>query len=181
MTYQQPPAAPKRAPFAFRLALATWVIAEAAAFIGLAYLIGVIPTILIAVGTTVLGVALVTNAGKKSFRSARDYLNSGGDPSRELPNGYAIAGALCLIIPGFVTDLIGLLLLFPPTRLLFRGLGRWIAASAPVMRFGGGDVIDGEVIDERSADDTRTGGRDADAPVKYGDTKNGPRSIDPGP
>ncbi|MFG3342023.1 FxsA family protein [Glycomyces sp. NPDC048151] len=171
MTYQQPPAAPKRAPFAFRLALALWVIAEAAAFIGLVYLIGLFFTILIAVGTTVLGVALVTNAGKKSFASARDYLNSGGDPTRELPNGYALAGAVCLIIPGFVTDLVGLLLLFPPTRLLFRGVGRWLARSAPVMNFGGADVIDGEVIDER----------DADEPVKYGDTKNGPRSIDPGP
>jgi UPF0716 protein FxsA len=173
VTYQQPPAAPKRAPFAFRLALAIWVIAEAAAFFGLAYLVGIFYTVLIAVGTTVLGVALMTSAGKKSFRAARDYLNSGGDPSRELPNGYALAGALCLIIPGFVTDFIGLLLLFPPTRLLFRGLGRWIAASAPVMRFGGGNVIDGEVIDERDYE--------SDEPVKYGDTKNGPRSIDPGP
>jgi UPF0716 protein FxsA len=184
VTYQQqPPAAPKRAPLAFRLALAAWVIAEAAAFFGLAYLIGFFYTILIAVGTTVLGVVLVTNAGKKSFRAARDYLNSGGDPTRELPNGYVIAGAVCLIIPGFVTDFVGLLLFFPPTRLIFRGLGRWLAASAPVMRFGGGDVIDGEVIDERSAGDVRTGERgfDADAPVKYGDTKNGPRSIDPGP
>jgi UPF0716 protein FxsA len=125
------------------------------------------------VGTTALGIALVGYVGRKSFRAARDYLNSGGDPSRELPNGYALAGAVCLIVPGFVTDLIGLLLLFPPTRLLFRGLGRWLAASAPVMRFGGGSVIDGEVIDERNFD--------ADAPVKYGDAKNGPRSIDPGP
>ena len=188
MTYQQPPAAPKRAPFAFRLALALWVIAEAAAFIGLVYLIGLFFTILVFIGTTVLGVFLAVNSGRKSFASARDYLNSGGDPTRELPNGYALAGAVCLIIPGFVTDFIGLLLLFPPTRLLFRGLGRWLAASAPVMRFGGGSVIDGEVIDERSAGDMRTGerdahgpGRDADDPIKYGDTKNGPRSIDPGP
>ncbi|MBO3732298.1 FxsA family protein [Glycomyces niveus] len=173
MTYQQPPAAPKRAPFAFRLALALWVIAEAAAFFGLAYLIGFFYTVLVFVGTTALGIALVGYVGRKSLRAARDYLNSGGDPSRELPNGYALAGAVCLIVPGFVTDFIGLLLLFPPTRLLFRGLGRWLAASAPVMRFGGGDVIDGEVISERDLD--------PDAPVKYGDAKNGPRSIDPGP
>ncbi|MDA1360227.1 FxsA family protein [Glycomyces luteolus] len=182
MTYQ-PPAAPKRAPLAFRIALASWVIAEAAAFFGLAYLIGFLYTVLIFVGTSFLGIALVQYVGKKSFAAARDYLNSGGDPSRELPNGYALAGAVCLIVPGFVTDFVGLLLLFPPTRLLFRGLGRWLAASAPVMRFGGGDIIDGEVIDERSADGYGTGERgfDADEPVKYGDTKNGPRSIDPGP
>ena len=171
MTHQQPPAPAKRAPSALRLALAVWVVAEAAAFFGLAYLIGFGYTLLIFIGTTFLGVALIQYVGAKSFRAARDYLNSGGDPSRELPNGYALAGAVCLIIPGFVTDLIGLLLLFPPTRLIFRGLGRWIAARAPVMRFGGGEVIDGEVIDER----------DSDAPVKYSDKENGPRSIDQGP
>jgi UPF0716 protein FxsA len=172
VTYQQPPAAPKRAPFALRLALAVWLVSEAAAFFGLAYVIGIGYTILVSIGTSVLGVLLVRYVGAKSFRAARDYLNSGGDPSRELPNGYAIAGAVCLIVPGFVTDFIGLLLLFPPTRLIFRGLGRWIAARAPVMRFGGGgEFIDGEVVEER--DDT-----DPDAPVKY---DNGPRSIDQGP
>ena len=41
MTYQQPPAAPKRAPFALRLALAVWVVSEAAAFIALASFIGI--------------------------------------------------------------------------------------------------------------------------------------------
>lgn len=172
MTYQQPPTARKRAPFALRLALAVWVVSEAAAFIALASFIGIGYTILVSIGTSILGVVLVWYVGAKSFRAARDYLNSGGDPSRELPNGYAIAGAICLIVPGLVTDFIGLLLLFPPTRLLFRGLGRWIAARAPVMRFGGGDVIDGEVIDDRDAV------ADPDAPVKY---DNGPRSIDQGP
>nr|WP_255671830.1 FxsA family protein [Glycomyces amatae] len=153
--------------------MAVWVVAEAAAFIGLAYLIGLFYTILIFIGTSFLGVALVGYVGAQSFRSARDYLNSGGDPSRELPKGkgYALAGAVCLIVPGFVTDLAGLLLLFPPTRFVFRGLGRWIAARTPPMRFGGTDVIDGEVIEER----------DADAPRRYGPEGGGrgPRSIDP--
>ncbi len=176
MTHQYPPQAPKRAPFALRLALAVWVVSEAAAFFGLAYLIGFGYTLLIFIGTSFLGVALVQYVGAKSFRAARDYLNSGGDPSRELPNGYALAGAFCLIIPGFVTDLAGLLLLFPPTRFIFRGLGRWIAARTPVMRFGG-NVIDGEVIDERSTGDYLDDFPD-DEPRRY---DNGPRSIDQGP
>ncbi|WP_157974992.1 FxsA family protein [Glycomyces dulcitolivorans] len=175
MTHQQPPQAPKRAPFALRLALAVWVVSEAAAFFGLAYLIGIGYTLMIFIGTSFLGVALIQYVGAKSFRAARDYLNSGGDPSRELPNGYALAGAFCLIIPGFVTDLIGLLLLFPPTRFVFRGLGRWIAARTPQMRFGG-DVIDGEVVDER--DYVETPDFPDDEPRRY---DNGPRSIDQGP
>jgi UPF0716 protein FxsA len=187
VTHQQPSEAPRRVPFALRLALAVWVVSEAAAFIGLAYLIGVLYTILIFIGTSFLGVALVGYVGAKSFQAARDYLDSGGDPSRELPKGkgYALAGAVCLIAPGFVTDLVGLLLLFPPTRFVFRGLGRWLAARTPPMRFGrgGADVIDGEVIGERDADVRGPGERDADA-RRYGRTpgdENGPRPIDQGP
>ncbi|WP_158299877.1 FxsA family protein [Glycomyces paridis] len=170
MTYHQPPRAPARAPFALRLALAVWVVSEAAAFFGLVYLIGLFYTILVFIGTTVLGAVLVRYTGAKSLRAARDYLNSGGDPARELPNGYALAGAVCLAAPGFVTDLVGLLLLFPPTRALFRGLGRRLAASVPTVRFGGGDVIDGEVIAERDEPVRRDPG--------HGE---GPRSIDQGP
>ncbi len=159
MTQRREPHA-ARAPYAIRVALAVWIVAESAAFIGLTYLIGVFYTLLIFFGTSVLGVALLQYVGARSFRAARDYLNSGGDPSREMPNGYAAAGAFCLIVPGFVTDLIGLLLLFPPTRLLFRGLGRYIASRTPPVRFGGGDgdVIEGEVLDERDAGPGREGG-----------------------
>lgn len=153
MTQRSEPNAPIRAPYPLRIALAAWIVAEAAAFIGLVYLVGILYTLLIFFGTSVIGVALLQYVGARSLRAARDYLNSGGDPAREMPNGYAAAGAFCLIVPGFVTDLIGLLLLFPPSRLLFRGLGRYIAARTPPMRFGpdGGDVIDGEVLDERDA------------------------------
>ncbi|WP_051393462.1 FxsA family protein [Glycomyces arizonensis] len=160
MTQRREPNAPARAPYPLRVALAVWIVAEAAAFIGLAYLVGVVYTLLIFFGTSLLGAALIWRVGAKSFRAARDYLNSGGDPTRETPNGYAVAGAVCLCIPGFVTDLLGLLLLFPPTRLLFRGLGRYLAARTPTMRFGGGgDVIEGEVLDERDADPKPDPGR----------------------
>lgn len=145
--HREPHAA--RAPYPIRAGLAVWIIAESAAFIGLAYLIGVFYTLLVFFGTSLVGGILLRYVGARSLRAARDYLNSGGDPSREMPNGYAVAGAFCLIVPGFVTDLIGLLLLFPPTRLLFRGLGRSIASRTPPVRFGrGGDVIEGEVLDE---------------------------------
>ncbi|GAB3658494.1 FxsA family protein [Glycomyces tarimensis] len=150
MTQRREPNAPVRAPYPLRVALAVWIVAEAAAFFGLVSLIGVGYTLLAFIATSFIGVALIQYVGAKSFRAARDYLNSGG--TREMPNGYAVAGAVCLIVPGFVTDLVGLLLLFPPSRLLFRGLGRYIASRTPPVRFGrGGGVIDGEVLDERDS------------------------------
>ncbi|WP_199042435.1 FxsA family protein [Glycomyces salinus] len=166
MTYQ-PPVKPPRAPYPIRLALAAWVVAEAAAFFGLAYLIGFGYTILIFVATTFVGFGVLQYAGAKSLAAAREYFNSGGDPARQPQGGYAVAGAICLIVPGLVTDLVGLLLLFPPTRIIFRGLGRYLAARTPTVNFGprGEDVIDGEVIDERGTDTDR------------GDEK-GPRSIE---
>ncbi len=170
MTQRREPNAPIRAPYALRVALAVWIVAEAAAFIAVAHFIGVVYTLLLFIGTSFIGVALIQYVGARSFRAARDYLNSGGDPSREMPNGYAVAGAVCLIVPGFVTDLIGLLLLFPPTRPLFRGLGRYLAAKAPPMRFGRrDDVIEGEVLDERDVDPEQ-GPRDGPGP-------DGPRPL----
>ena len=147
MTQRREPHA-VRAPYPIRVALAVWIIAESAAFLGLVYLIGLLYTLLIFFGTSLIGGVLLRYVGARSLRAARDYLNSGGDPSREMPNGYAVAGAFCLIVPGFVTDLIGLLLIFPPARPLFRGLGRYIASRTPPVRFGRGDVIEGEVLDE---------------------------------
>ncbi|GAB3234021.1 membrane protein FxsA [Glycomyces halotolerans] len=154
MTHSRTPQTPTRAPYPIRLALAGWIVAEAAAFFGLAHLIGAGYTVLVFIATSLLGLAALQYAGAKSLKAAREYLDSGGDPSRRPPGGYAVAGAICLIVPGFVTDLAGVLLLFPPTRVLFRGLGRYLASRTPPLRFGrrrGGDVIDGEVLDERDA------------------------------
>ena len=162
--------APTR-PFALRLALAIWVIAEAAAFFGLAYLIGIVYT-LMDLHRHQLPRCRPDPVRGEVLPGRPDYLNSGGDPARELPNGYALAGAVCLIVPGFVTDVIGLLLLFPPTRLIFRGLGRWIAARTPTI--GSGEPTSSTAKSSTSA--TRTS-----LCQVPGTRKNGPRSIDPGP
>ena len=167
MTPHQPPVKPPRAPYPIRLALAAWVVAEAAAFFGLAHLIGFGYTILVFVATTLIGIGVLRHVGAKSLEQARQYFTSGGDPAGQSRSGYAVAGAICLIVPGLVTDVIGLLLLFPPTRPLFRSIGRHLASRAPTVGFGprGEDVIDGEVLHER---DAREGG----------DEHKGPRSIE---
>jgi UPF0716 protein FxsA len=134
-----------------RLAFAGWIVAEGAAFFGLAWAAGVGIALGLFLLTSVVGVILVQYLGAKSLRAVREHVRAGGDPTADLPGGFVVAGAVCLIIPGFVSDLVGLALLFPPTRGLFRWAGRAVTARLPDLRTRrfGEDVIDGEVVDER--------------------------------
>ncbi len=76
-------------------------------------------TIFLVVATAVIGVALLRIQGLSTLRRAQQKLNHNELPARELLEGMGllVAGAL-LLTPGFFTDAIGFLLLFPPTRLL---------------------------------------------------------------
>ena len=76
-------------------------------------------TIFLVVLTAVIGVALLRVQGLSTLRRAQDKLGRNELPAREILEGMGllVAGAL-LLTPGFFTDAIGFLLLFPPTRLL---------------------------------------------------------------
>ncbi len=86
-------------------------------------LIGVLPTIGLLVVFSVAGVWLVKYEGLGVWARFRRQIEQGVVPTNEIIDGFLIllAGAL-LVVPGFVTDFIGLLLLIPPTRALVRKL-----------------------------------------------------------
>ncbi len=92
-------------------------LAEIALFIWVGDLIGLLPTVAIVLVTALLGAMMVSRQGRRQLASSRSTLLSGGFPTAEIANGAMIlvAGAL-LITPGFLTDLIGFLLLTPPVR-----------------------------------------------------------------
>lgn len=70
--------------------------------------------------TGILGVNLAKKQGIQTLKRARLARDLGQIPGRELLDGIAILiGALLIITPGYVTDLVGLLLLLPTTRNLF--------------------------------------------------------------
>lgn len=79
--------------------------------------INTLPTITLVMLTAVIGVALLKRQGLQTLTRGVGRLNSGEIPAMEMAEGIllAIAGAL-LITPGFVTDFVGFLLLFPPSR-----------------------------------------------------------------
>lgn len=90
--------------------------------------IGVLDTIALLVLVSVVGAWLVKREGLGVLRRARQRAASGAVPGRELVDGVLIlfAGAL-LLTPGFVTDLVAILLLLPPVRAGLRGSTvRWL-------------------------------------------------------
>ena len=84
--------------------------------------IGAISTILLILATAFTGVYYAKYEGLNTLKSGFQQLSRNETPAYEVVSGAAIAlAALLLIIPGFVTDALGFLLIFPPSRnLLFK-------------------------------------------------------------
>jgi UPF0716 protein FxsA len=97
--------------------------------------IGVVWTILILAADSVLGSLLLRSQGRAVWRRFNEAVGSGRMPHREVVDGVlVIFGGALLITPGFVTDVVGLILLVPPTRALvrrltMRRLGRRVAVE----------------------------------------------------
>ena len=100
-------------------ALEIWTLAQVGSRLGW------VDTLVVLVLVGVLGAALARNEGLRVVERMRGALAEGRMPEREIVDGLLVlaAGAL-LVLPGFVSDVLGLLLLFPLTRPLFRG---WLA------------------------------------------------------
>ena len=89
-------------------------------FIKVGLYIGAFNTILLILLTAIIGIMYARYEGFNTLRSGVSQLIKNQMPVYEIISGAALAfAALLLILPGFATDLIGLLLIFPPTRKLF--------------------------------------------------------------
>ncbi|SDU72231.1 FxsA family protein [Jiangella alkaliphila] len=149
---------------------------ELIALVMVANWVGLGWALLLLLGTSVLGIALLRIEGLRAWQELRSAAADGRFPqdepesvpassARMADTGARILAGVLLTFPGFLTDLIGLVLLIPPIR---RGVGRRMAASAfrtfPGRRTPGaagpgrsgaggtggvqhGVVIEGEVVD----------------------------------
>lgn len=134
---------------------------EIAVFIEVGGAIGVWPTIALTVATALAGSLLLRAQGLATLMRARAQMDRGELPAREIFEGVCLvlAGAL-LLVPGFVTDALGLLLFFPPFRDLLRLLiARHIAAKTA--RGEARIFVDGVELDPRGGGrpGPRPGGR----------------------
>jgi UPF0716 protein FxsA len=95
-------------------------------------LIGAWPTLFLILFTGVVGSYLAKKEGIQTIRKAQEQLRNGQIPGEAVLDGICIlVGATLLITPGFITDILGFLMLFPPTRKLFKffmknSFRRWI-------------------------------------------------------
>jgi UPF0716 protein FxsA len=98
-------------------------IAELAVIIQVGSLIGFWWTVALLLADSVLGSMLMRSQGRAAWRRFNAAVAEGRAPTREVLDGVlVIFGGALLLTPGFITDVFGLLFLFPPTRVLVRRL-----------------------------------------------------------
>lgn len=105
---------------------------EIVAFTVLGGAIGIFPTLFLILFTGMVGAAMAKQGGIESWQRIQRTMREGKDPSKEMINGLLLLVAgIALIIPGFITDIIGLLLLLPFVReLVIEHLAkRWHVSS----------------------------------------------------
>ena len=142
-----------------------YVAVEIAAVVAVASWIGIGWTLLALLGLSLLGLLLLKREGTRAWRSFQAAVAAGRPPGREVLDGMLVLlGAVLIVLPGFVTDVLALLCLLPFTRrLLGRVLVSWALTRgrATVLRVsstrgpgtidggpappGAGRVIEGEV------------------------------------
>jgi UPF0716 protein FxsA len=96
-------------------------IAELYVIIQVGQAIGVLPTIAILIADSIIGSFLLKVQGRAAWRRFNAAISEGRVPTREVLDGVLVVfGGAFLLTPGFISDIVGILFLLPPTRALIR-------------------------------------------------------------
>ncbi len=96
---------------------------EIAVLIAVGQQIGVAATIALMLATSALGALLLRREGTRAMQRFTETFSTGRPPGRDVTDGLLVlAGGIFMLVPGFASDVIGLVLLAPPTRALVRPL-----------------------------------------------------------
>ena len=108
-------------------------IAEIYVIIQVGQAIGALWTILLLIADSIIGARLLSWQGRRAWQRFQEAIAAGRVPHREVLDGVLIiVGGAFLLTPGFISDIVGLVLLIPPSRALVRrGLARVIARRRP--------------------------------------------------
>ncbi|MDT5244324.1 MAG: protein FxsA [Mycobacterium sp.] len=145
-----------------------YTLVELAVIVALASTIGFGWTVLLLLGTFVVGLALAGSQVKRHIRRLRSGLTTSTVQGAAADSVLVALGTVLVVIPGLASSVVGALLLLPPTRVAARPLVTAMAArrvplvtvagaAAPGWGYtaaGSGDYIDGEVIDVADVEST---------------------------
>jgi len=115
-------------------------------FIKIGSYIGAFNTVSLILTTAIVGIIYARYEGFNTLRSGMSQLIKNEIPIYEIISGAALTfAALLLILPGFATDLMGLILIFPPTRkLILKNFSKKYTSKNKKKK----DYIDGEFEDK---------------------------------
>lgn len=100
-----------------------WPVAELFVIVKVAEAIGVLLTLLLLLAGWPLGMLAIRSEGRAVWRRMAAAVEQGRVPGREVLDGaLVLIGGTLLMIPGFITDAVGILLLLPPGRIPLRWL-----------------------------------------------------------
>ncbi|GGU71316.1 membrane protein FxsA [Pseudomonas laurentiana] len=119
---------------AFLLLFLLFPVLELYVFFKVSTAIGFFPALLLIIASSALGVLVMRVAGLATALRARESLQRGELPAEQMFQGLLLAvGGVLLLVPGFITDVVGLICLLPVTRRL---IGRRLRerAEAQAMR-----------------------------------------------
>lgn len=145
--------------FLFRnlfLVFATIALVEVALFIKVGEWLGIWGTVAAVLLTASIGVALIRREGIETIKRLQESLQQGRPPAVEaVEAGLLFFAAGLLLTPGFLTDIMGFMLVFRPTRLLFIG-SRMEAIKKSFVTMSASQATSNFRYTERTTSTTRT-------------------------
>lgn len=132
------------------LGLIAWSLVEIALFVTVGSWVGVLGTLAIVLGSGVAGVWVLRRQGVQLGQALRQNMGAGRDPVAH--SGLIALGAVLLILPGFLTDMIGLAMLAPPVRaVIIARIGSRLRSATVHQTYARpqDDVIDAVVIEQK--------------------------------
>jgi UPF0716 protein FxsA len=122
---------------------------ELAVLIAVGHAIGILATIGLLILSSLIGGILLRREGSRTLAAFIAAVRTRKPPHAELIDGILLAAAgVLIVLPGFVSDGLGLLLFLPPIRALVRRrMLRSVSRHAPA-QFAPGAVIDGEIVED---------------------------------
>ncbi|MFE4669637.1 FxsA family membrane protein [Streptomyces sp. NPDC056716] len=163
------PARPRRSRLrtVLPLGIAAWVVLEIWLLTVVASSAGGLTVFLILLSGIVAGAAVIKLAGRRAFQALNEAMQKGTAPTGGGGNGLKMLGGLLLMIPGLISDVVGLLLLIPVVQKAVSGYAerafeRRLRQTAPGtlgdafqqarMHRPDGKVVQGEVIRDEPTD-----------------------------